>query len=72
MKDTDPTKALGPPKRIRALSPENAKPALLDPDALNMSRERIMEGVITTTAVLSEILEKANRPQSMRYWGINE
>ncbi len=60
-KNLDPPKAQGP-------SIEEPPSATTS----NMSRERLMEGESTTTTVLTRILQKENRPESRRHWGINE
>ncbi len=38
----------------------------------NLSPERMMEGVSTTTALLSEILAQQSGTHQLRDWGINE
>ena len=38
----------------------------------DLSPERMMEGVSTTTALLNEILAQQDGPHQLRDWGINE
>jgi hypothetical protein len=41
-------------------------------DALDLSPERISEGVTARTEVLTQILEREQRLHHFRHWGINE
>jgi len=41
-------------------------------EAIELSPERISEGVTATTEVLTEILEREQRLYHFRHWGINE
>ncbi len=64
----------------KAIVPEKPTPGvtLLDeqgttlPVESNLSPERMMEGVSTTTALLSQILAQQPEPHQLRDWGINE
>jgi hypothetical protein len=38
----------------------------------NLSPERLLEGVSTTTSVLNQILAEHDTPHELREWGINE
>ena len=66
------TKALDPPRPTRTIAPVKDKPDLLPVAPVNLSRERLMDGVSTTTEVLNEILQQQKRPEPVRHWGINE
>jgi hypothetical protein len=66
------SKALDPPKTVRAATPANEKQHPPQASSVNISRERLMAGASTTTEVLHEILQHQNPSEQMRHWGINE
>ena len=66
------SKAMDPPKPVRAIAPVSEKQDLLSAVPVNISRERLMEGASATTEVLHEILHHQDRPEAVRHWGINE
>jgi hypothetical protein len=66
------TKAMDSPKPNRAIAAANETQNLPPVPPLNISRERLMDGASTTTELLSEILQRQKRSESVRDWGINE
>ena len=64
--------AVDPPKPIRATPLANEQQQLSTVVPVNISPERLRKGASTTTEVLSEILQRQTRSESVRHWGINE
>jgi hypothetical protein len=66
------SKGLDSPKAAKAAATAKDKQELQAVAPMNISRERILDGASTTTEVLSEILQRHQRGESIRHWGINE
>ena len=66
-KSNHSSKALDPPKPVRAMTPVKEKQHLLPVSAANISPERVMDGVSITTEVLNEILQRQKPPEHMRH-----
>jgi hypothetical protein len=66
------TRPLDSPKSREASPPVRKTASVPATKATNMSPERLMDGVSTTTELLNGILERQKQPEPMRHWGINE
>ena len=66
------TKGLDSPEPDRETASGKDEEKLQTAAPNNISRERISDGASTTTEVLSEILQRHKRAESVRHWGINE
>lgn len=64
-------KAIAPAKLTPGVNPLDEGENNL-PDNSDLSPERMMEGVSTTTALLSQILARQQEFHQLRDWGINE
>ena len=64
-------KAVGPPQSIQA-APRDKERVSPERETLSLSPERVARGRSTTTTVLQEILDRAEKPPHLRHWGINE
>ena len=65
-------KASEPAKPLLGVTlPEEPEDKLPD-DSLNLSPKRIMDGALTKTALLNQILAQREEHPQLRHWGINE
>jgi hypothetical protein len=63
--------ATDPGKPMQGITVSSQKEKIL-PVESDLSPERIVNGVSTTTALLAQILAQQEEPHQFRDWGINE